>query len=101
MYEQFPEVMNMLWARMLRDNKKNWRRVYKVCLNTVATSHKHTCPISHKALKALKLQNEILRTRPELFSNEPSVNIYVNCFVLVCTDNNNIFVIVYNTNTVP
>lgn len=30
MYEQFPEVMNMLWARMLRDNKKNWRRVYKV-----------------------------------------------------------------------
>lgn len=33
MYEQFPEVMNMLWARMLRDNKKNWRRVYKVCSN--------------------------------------------------------------------
>ncbi|KAF3838096.1 hypothetical protein F7725_009864 [Dissostichus mawsoni] len=32
MYEQFPEVMNMLWARMLRDNKKNWRRVYKSML---------------------------------------------------------------------
>lgn len=31
MYEQFPEVMNMLWTRMLKDNKKNWRRVYKVC----------------------------------------------------------------------
>lgn len=30
MYEQFPEVMNMLWFRMLKDNKKNWRRVYKV-----------------------------------------------------------------------
>lgn len=30
MYEQFPEVMNMLWTRMLKDNKKNWRRVYKV-----------------------------------------------------------------------
>lgn len=30
MYEQFPEVMNMLWIRMLKDNKKNWRRVYKV-----------------------------------------------------------------------
>ncbi|TNN66447.1 Clathrin interactor 1 [Liparis tanakae] len=29
MYEQFPEVMNMLWTRMLKDNKKNWRRVYK------------------------------------------------------------------------
>lgn len=32
MYEQFPEVMNMLWSRMLKDNKKNWRRVYKVGL---------------------------------------------------------------------
>ncbi|KAM4554999.1 clathrin interactor 1a [Odontesthes bonariensis] len=32
MYELFPEVMNMLWARMLRDNKKNWRRVYKSML---------------------------------------------------------------------
>ncbi|KAJ8254701.1 hypothetical protein GJAV_G00196210 [Gymnothorax javanicus] len=32
MYEQFPEVMNMLWARMLKDNKKNWRRVYKSLL---------------------------------------------------------------------
>lgn len=32
MYEQFPELMNMLWTRMLKDNKKNWRRVYKVCI---------------------------------------------------------------------
>ncbi|XP_056626005.1 clathrin interactor 1a [Triplophysa dalaica] len=32
MYEQFPEVTNMLWTRMLRDNKKNWRRVYKSLL---------------------------------------------------------------------
>ncbi|XP_077434246.1 clathrin interactor 1a [Vanacampus margaritifer] len=32
MYELFPEVMNMLWTRMLRDNKKNWRRVYKSLL---------------------------------------------------------------------
>ncbi|KAG7241818.1 hypothetical protein INR49_024788, partial [Caranx melampygus] len=32
MYEQFPEVMNMLWGRMLRDNKRNWRRVYKSLL---------------------------------------------------------------------
>ncbi|KAA0720414.1 Clathrin interactor 1 [Triplophysa tibetana] len=32
MYEQFPEVMNMLWTRMLKDNKKNWRRVYKTLL---------------------------------------------------------------------
>ncbi|CAG08862.1 unnamed protein product, partial [Tetraodon nigroviridis] len=32
MYEQFPDVMNMLWTRMLKDNKKNWRRVYKALL---------------------------------------------------------------------
>uniref|UniRef100_A0A8C5M5C1 Clathrin interactor 1 n=1 Tax=Leptobrachium leishanense TaxID=445787 RepID=A0A8C5M5C1_9ANUR len=32
MYEQFPELMNMLWQRMLKDNKKNWRRVYKSML---------------------------------------------------------------------
>jgi ENTH domain len=29
-YEHFPEVMGMLWKRMLLENKKNWRRVYKV-----------------------------------------------------------------------
>jgi hypothetical protein len=29
-YEHFPEVMTMLWKRMLQDNKKNWRRTYKV-----------------------------------------------------------------------
>lgn len=29
-YEHFPEVMSMLWKRMLHENKKNWRRVYKV-----------------------------------------------------------------------
>ncbi|BFY98603.1 hypothetical protein BsWGS_01649 [Bradybaena similaris] len=28
-YEHFPEVMGMLWKRMLHDNKRNWRRVYK------------------------------------------------------------------------
>lgn len=28
-YEHFPEVMGMLWKRMLHDNKKCWRRVYK------------------------------------------------------------------------
>ena len=27
-YESFPELMNMLWKRMLMD-KKNWRRTYK------------------------------------------------------------------------
>lgn len=28
-YEHFPEVMSMLWKRMLQDNKTNWRRTYK------------------------------------------------------------------------
>lgn len=31
-YEHFPEVMGMLWKRMLTENRKNWRRVYKVCI---------------------------------------------------------------------
>lgn len=30
-FEHFPEVMTMLWKRMLQDNKSNWRRTYKVC----------------------------------------------------------------------
>ena len=30
MYESFPEVMGMLWKRMLHEGKKNWRRIYKV-----------------------------------------------------------------------
>ncbi|KPM02377.1 clathrin interactor 1-like protein [Sarcoptes scabiei] len=28
-YEYYPEVMNMLWKRMLQDNTFNWRRTYK------------------------------------------------------------------------
>ena len=31
-YEQFPEVMGMLWKRMLQDNRSNWRRTYKSLL---------------------------------------------------------------------
>ncbi|XP_013397811.1 clathrin interactor 1 isoform X2 [Lingula anatina] len=31
-YEHFPEVMGMLWKRMLTDSKKNWRRTYKALL---------------------------------------------------------------------
>ena len=29
-YEHYPELMAMLWRRMLLDNKNCWRRVYKV-----------------------------------------------------------------------
>lgn len=29
-YEHFAEVMGMLWRRMLQDNRKEWRRTYKV-----------------------------------------------------------------------
>lgn len=43
MYEQFPEVMNMLWTRMLKDNKKNWRRVYKVCFTDDDTGVLFSC----------------------------------------------------------
>ncbi|XP_076266088.1 clathrin interactor lqfR [Rhynchophorus ferrugineus] len=28
-YEHFPEVMSMLWKRMLQDSKQHWRRTYK------------------------------------------------------------------------
>ena len=31
-YEHFPEVMGMLWKRMLQDNRTNWRRTYKALL---------------------------------------------------------------------
>lgn len=31
-YENFPEVMGMLWKRMLQENTFNWRRVYKSLL---------------------------------------------------------------------
>lgn len=31
-FEHFPEVMTMLWRRMLQDNKRNWRRTYKSLL---------------------------------------------------------------------
>ncbi|XP_072295884.1 clathrin interactor 1a [Eucyclogobius newberryi] len=32
MYEHYQEVMGMLWTRMLKENRKNWRRVYKSLL---------------------------------------------------------------------
>ena len=31
-FKNFPEVMCMLWKRMLQDNKTNWRRTYKSLL---------------------------------------------------------------------
>ncbi|XP_046382813.1 clathrin interactor 1 isoform X3 [Ischnura elegans] len=31
-FEHFPEVMSMLWKRMLQDNRRNWRRTYKSLL---------------------------------------------------------------------
>lgn len=30
-YEHYPEVMSMVWKRMF-ESKKNWRRIYKVCI---------------------------------------------------------------------
>lgn len=34
-YDQFSEVMGMLWKRMLQDNKVAWRRVYKVNIKLI------------------------------------------------------------------
>ena len=31
-YKTFPEVMEMLWKRLLQDNRSNWRRTYKSLL---------------------------------------------------------------------
>lgn len=39
-YEHFPEVMTMLWKRMLQDNRKNWRRTYKVSFILLFMSQK-------------------------------------------------------------
>ncbi|OQR73911.1 clathrin interactor 1-like [Tropilaelaps mercedesae] len=38
-YESFPEVMGMLWRRLLEDNKRVWRRVYKAMLNIFSIHH--------------------------------------------------------------
>lgn len=37
-YEHFPEVMGMLWKRMLHENRKNWRRVYKVRSSVISVN---------------------------------------------------------------
>jgi len=46
-YEHFPEVMGMLWKRMLHENRKNWRRVYKVghVLEPIVLCISDTCPL--------------------------------------------------------
>lgn len=41
-YEHFPEIMSMLWKRMLEDNKSNWRRTYKVKTTTAYLNHTHS-----------------------------------------------------------
>lgn len=37
-YESFPEVMGMLWRRLLEDNKRVWRRVYKGNIREIVES---------------------------------------------------------------
>ena len=46
-YEHFPEVMSMLWKRMLHENRKNWRRIYKVW----------TCKLSYLTLSLFRMIN--------------------------------------------
>lgn len=48
-YEHFPEVMGMLWKRMFQDNKKSWRRTYKVFVSfffPIQSSVKNFCATS-------------------------------------------------------
>ena len=42
-YEQFPEVMGMLWKRMLGE-RKNWRRTYKVIICVLIFTSLNTNP---------------------------------------------------------
>ncbi|CAG9763745.1 unnamed protein product [Ceutorhynchus assimilis] len=55
-HELFPELMSMLWKRMLNDNKQHWRRTYKALLvlnylikngseRVVRSSKKHLCDL--------------------------------------------------------
>lgn len=46
-YEHFAEVMGMLWRRMLQDNRKEWRRTYKVGISLL-----HTLSNNFKQMKA-------------------------------------------------
>lgn len=39
-YEAFPEVMGMLWKRMLHENRRDWRRVYKVRISSCGYSYR-------------------------------------------------------------
>lgn len=47
-YEHFPEVMSMLWRRMLHDNKAHWRRTYKVKVIHTRTEHYEIVFIKYK-----------------------------------------------------
>lgn len=51
-YEHFPEVMGMIWKRMLHE-KKNWRRVYKV---------KNICMIGDSQIMCTVHQNYLSRS---------------------------------------
>uniref|UniRef100_A0A1I8F3H3 ENTH domain-containing protein n=1 Tax=Macrostomum lignano TaxID=282301 RepID=A0A1I8F3H3_9PLAT len=60
-YEQFPEVMGMLWKRMLFDNKRNWRRVYKsLLLLTYLIRH-----VRHKAHELVEFIQDDDKLREE------------------------------------
>lgn len=56
-YESFPEIMSMLWRRMLIDNQYNWRRPYKalVLLNyLVKNGHERVVTSSREHIYDLK-----------------------------------------------
>ena len=41
-YEHYPEAMSMVWKRMF-ESRKNWRRIYKVCVVWAIQLHTLVC----------------------------------------------------------
>lgn len=72
-YEHFPEVMSMLWKRMLQDNKTNWRRTYKVSQPTFLTTSR---PNFNLAFQSLLLLNYLVRNGSERVVTSAREHIY-------------------------
>lgn len=75
-YEHFPEVMSMLWKRMLQDNKTNWRRTYKVSCSRVVAEYL-TMYVTHSCLfQSLLLLNYLVRNGSERVVTSAREHIY-------------------------
>lgn len=72
-YEHFPEVMSMLWRRMLQENKTNWRRTYKVNVALFRPSAKFLILF---ALQSTLLLNYLVRNGSERVVTSAREHIY-------------------------